>query len=150
MINKGLFSNNSDNWTTPQELFDELNKEFHFTLDVCASKDNTKCSKYFTKEDNALLQDWTNEICFMNPPYSRIQDKLIEKAKEESDKGTTIVCLIPARTDTKRFHNYVWDTKNNKSRERVEVRFIKGRLKFGDSTNPAPFPSMIVVFRGLK
>lgn len=82
----------------------------------------------------------------MNPPYSKVQDKLIEKAKLESDKGATIVCLLPARTDTKRFHNYIWDKNLHQPRERVEIRFIKGRLKFGNSINSAPFPSMIVIF----
>jgi len=155
MINKGLFSNNSDEWGTPQDLFDKLNEEFHFTLDVCASKQSAKCKKYFTKEDNALIQDWSNDICFMNSPYSRIQDKFVKKAKEESDKGSTVVCLLPARTDTKRFFNYIWDENLHKPRERVEIRFVKGRLKFesfGNKTgckyfnNAAPFPSMIVIF----
>jgi site-specific DNA-methyltransferase (adenine-specific) len=132
MINKALFTNNSDAWTTPQNLFNKLNKEFNFTLDVCASKKNTKCKKYFTEKDNALLQDWSNHICFMNPPYSRIQDKLIAKAKEESDKRATVVCLLPARTDTKRFHTYIWNQDTNKPRDRVEIRFIKGRLIFGN------------------
>lgn len=148
MINKALFTNHSDIWTTPQDLFDKLNKEFNFTLDVCASKENTKCKKYFTEEANALLKDWSNNICFMNPPYSRIQDKFIAKAKEESDKGSIIVCLLPAGTDTKRFHKYIWNKDLHKPRERVEIRFIKGRLKFGNSINSAPFPSMIVIFRG--
>ncbi len=118
MLNKSLFSNNSDAWATPQDFFDKLNKEFNFTLDICASKENALCGKYFTEEDNALIQDWSNNVCFMNPPYSRIQDKFVQKAKEESDNGTTVVCLLPARTDTKRFHKYIWDEKTNSPRER--------------------------------
>ena len=146
MLNKGLFSNNSDTWETPQDLFDKLNKEFDFTLDVCATKESAKCKNYFTEEDNALIQDWSNNVCFMNPPYSRIQDEFVKKAKEESDKGAFVICLLPARTDTKRFHNYIWDENSNDYRERVSVRFLKGRLKFGNSKNSAPFPSMIVIF----
>ena len=157
MINKALFTNNSDEWGTPQNLFDELNEEFNFTLDVCATIQSAKCKRFFTKEDNALIQDWSKDICFINPPYSRIQDKFVKKAKEESTKGATIVCLLPARTDTKRFFNYIWDEKLHRPKERVEVRFIKGRLKFegfGNKkgckhfNNAAPFPSMIVIFRG--
>lgn len=160
MLNKGLFQNNSNNWGTPQDLFDELDEEFNFDLDVCASKENFKCIRYFTKEDNALLKNWNEECynsytCFMNPPYDRIQDKFVKKAKEESNKGVTVVCLLPARTDTKRFHEYIWDENLNEPRERVEIRFIKGRLKFEGFddkkgckyfNNTAPFPSMVVVF----
>jgi len=146
MLNKGLFQNNSDSWETPQDLFNKLNKEFHFTLDVCATKESAKCSKFFTKENNALIQDWSKDVCFMNPPYSRIQDKFVKKAKEEADKGATVVCLLPARTDTKRFHGFIWNEIDNCCRERVGIRFLKGRLKFGNSKNSAPFPSMVVIF----
>ncbi len=146
MLNKGLFQNNSDEWETPQDLFDKLNEEFHFTLDVCATKESAKCKKYFTEKQNALIQDWSKNICFCNPPYSRIQDKFVKKAKEEADKGAIVVCLLPARTDTKRFHSFIWDKINNCCRKRVSIRFLKGRLKFGNSINSAPFPSMIVIF----
>lgn len=136
MINKGLFTSLTDNWETPQYLFDELDREFHFTLDPCSNDENAKCKKHFTIEDNGLLQDWNNDIVFMNPPYGREIGKWVEKAYKSN---TTVVCLLPARTDTKWFHDYIY----NKS----EIRFIKGRLKFGNSKNSAPFPSMIVIFR---
>lgn len=136
MINKGLFTSNTNLWSTPQCLFEELNKEFHFTLDPCSTHENAKCKKHYTKEENGLVQDWSNNIVFMNPPYGREIGKWVEKAY---NSNTTVVCLLPSRTDTRWFHKYIY----NKS----EIRFIKGRLKFGDSKNSAPFPSMIVIFR---
>jgi phage N-6-adenine-methyltransferase len=133
-----MFSSKTDQHATPQEFFDELDKEFNFTTDVCADDSNHKCDKYFTKEDDALKQEWTG-TCFMNPPYGREIGKWMEKAYTESQKhNNTIVCLVPARTDTNWWHNYV----ANKS----EIRFIKGRLKFGDASNSAPFPSVVVVY----
>jgi phage N-6-adenine-methyltransferase len=135
--NKALYTSNTDNWETPANTFNELNKEFNFNLDVCASSDNAKCKKYFTKEINGLNQKWEGN-CFMNPPYGKEIYKWIEKAYNSSLQGLTVVCLLPARTDTKWFHNYCI---------KGEIRFIKGRLKFGDSKNSAPFPSMIVIFR---
>lgn len=131
------FMSKTDNWATPQDLFDSLNEEFNFTLDPCASDDNHKCDKYFTVADDGLLQDWSNDTVFMNPPYGRVIGNWIKKAYESN---TTVVCLVPARTDTRWWHDYIIDN--------VEVRFIKGRLKFGNSVNPAPFPSAIVIFRG--
>lgn len=134
-----MFSSQTDNWATPQWLFDELDKEFHFTLDPCASKDNAKCEKFYTKEDNGLNQNWGGVI-FCNPPYGREIGKWVAKCAEEAKKPDTIcVMLIPARTDTKWFHEYIYN--------KAEIRFLKGRLKFGDSSNSAPFPSMIVVFK---
>ncbi len=141
MKNKALFTSNSDEWETPQDLFDQLNKEFNFTLDVCASDSNYKCKKYYTKTDNSLEKNWKNNTCWMNPPYSRkLQPLFIKKAKETSDFGFTVVCLLPARTDTKIFHDYIYKKPN------VEIRFIKGRLKFSGAKDNAPFPSMIVIF----
>lgn len=141
-MNKVLFPSKSDEWTTPQELFDDLNDEFNFTLDPCATDENHKCDKYFTKEQNGLLQNWGGERVFCNPPYSEIA-KWCEKAFYESKKpNTLIVMLIPSRTDTRYFHDYII--------HRTEIRFVKGRLKFGDSKNSAPFPSMVVIFRGAK
>lgn len=139
MINKGLMSSNTDEWATPQLFFEELNKEFNFTLDPCSTKENHKCKKYYTKEDNGLLKSWCGEIVFMNPPYGREISKWVEKAYNENQKGTLIVCLLPARTDTRWFHNYIY--------KKHEIRFIKGRLKFNDCKQSAPFPSMIVVMR---
>src|SRR5688572_6331257 len=132
---KILFSKKSDEWGTPQYLFDELNREFGFTLDVCASKDNYKCIGYFTKHDDGLSKDWSNDVCWMNPPYSCIKD-WIRKAYEESVKGSIVVALVPARTDTRWFWDYCYQKPN------VQIRFLKGRLKFtgGDTKNAAPFP----------
>lgn len=139
MLNKALFSSNSDEWATPQEIFDELNNEFGFTLDVCATDDNHKVDRYFTQAENGLIQSWGGYIVFCNPPYSNISE-WVKKAYYESFKpNTLIVMLIPARTDTKYFQEYIY--------HRSEIRFIKGRLKFGNSKTSAPFPSMIVIFR---
>ena len=136
-----LFSSKTDQWSTPQSFFDTLNEEFSFTLDPCADEFNHKCKRYFTKKEDGLVQDWGGEIVFCNPPYGREIGKWVEKCFLEVHQGncSCAVMLIPSRTDTKWFHKYI----NNKA----EVRFIQGRLKFGDSQNSAPFPSMIVVFR---
>jgi len=140
-----MFSSKSNEWGTPQDLFDDLNQEFSFTLDPCSTKVNYKCEKYYTIEDDGLLQDWSNETVFVNPPYGREIGDWVKKAYEEHLKGSTIVMLIPARTDTKYFHNYIYG--------KAEIRFIKGRIKFINYLNPeykkqaAPFPSMIVVYK---
>jgi site-specific DNA-methyltransferase (adenine-specific) len=127
---------------TPQDFFDKLNSEFHFTLDPCANKHNHKCDKYYTAEDDGLTKDWGGQIVFCNPPYGSAIKDWVKKCSEESKKdNTTVVMLIPARTDTKYFHDYIYQKEN------VEVRFLRGRLKFGNSENSAPFPSMVVVFR---
>lgn len=135
------FSSISNEWSTPQCLFDKLNEEFGFTLDPCATSDNTKCSKYFTIEDDGLTQDWSQDIVFMNPPYGRAIKNWVKKAYDESLNGATVVCLIPARTDTAYWHDYV---------VKGEIRFIRGRLKFGSSKWNAPFPSAVVIFTGDK
>lgn len=139
MINKGLFSSATDDWATPQVFFDELNKEFNFTLDPCASSSNAKCKKFFTKEQDGLKQSWKNETVFCNPPYGREIGSWVKKCYDENKSGATVVMLIPARTDTKYFHEYIY--------KQHEVRFIKGRLKFNDGKSPAPFPSMVVIMR---
>lgn len=138
-INEGMFSSATDNWATPQKLFDELNAEFHFELDVCASAENAKCKKYYTREVDGLAQKW-NGRCWMNPPYGREIGKWIKKAYEEVANGNAelVCCLLPSRTDTAWWHDYCM---------KGEIRFIRGRLKFGDSKNSAPFPSAIVIFR---
>ena len=141
MINKALFSSNKQDWTTPQDFYEKLDKEFHFTLDPASDDNNHKCNKYFTVKDNGLIQSWQGHTVFCNPPYGREVGLWVKKASEESQKpNTTVVLLIPARTDTKYFHDYIY--------KKHEIRFIKGRLKFGDGLNPAPFPSMIVVMKG--
>ena len=140
MINEALFTSNSDDWATPHDIFQRLNKEFNFNLDPCASHENHKCNTYYTVDNDGLSQSWGGCRVFCNPPYSEI-DKWVEKAYRESRQDNTlIVLLIPARTDTRYFHNFIY--------QRAEIRFIKGRLKFGQSKNSAPFPSMVVIFRG--
>lgn len=141
MKTETLFSSNTDNWSTPDYLFDELNKEFDFDLDPCADDRNHKCFLYYTKEENGLQQNWGGHRVFCNPPYGREIKHWVKKAYEEGCKpGTIVVLLVHARTDTKWFHDYVLN--------RSEIRFIKGRVKFGGSANNAPFPSMIVIYRG--
>lgn len=136
-INAGLFTSNTDLWATPQDFFDDLNVEFQFELDVCALPENAKCDKYFTPEMDGLNQEWEG-VCWMNPPYGREISKWVKKAYESSLNGATVVCLLPSRTDTKWFQDYCM---------KGELRFIRGRLKFGNSKNSAPFPSVIVVFK---
>lgn len=133
------FSSKSNEWSTPQDFFNELNKEFHFTLDPCATKENAKCKKYYTEKQNGLTKSWDSETVFCNPPYGRSLKDWVKKSAEA--KGGTVVLLIPARTDTSYFHQYIYKKRG------VEVRFIKGRLKFGESKMSAPFPSMVVVFK---
>lgn len=135
-VNKGLFTSNTDMWATPQDFFDKLNDEFNFQLDVCAIEDNAKCNNFFSPEDNGLQQEWEG-ICWMNPPYGRVIGDWVKKAYESSLKGATVVCLLPARTDTKWWHEYCM---------KGEIRLVKGRLKFGGSENSAPFPSAVVIF----
>lgn len=135
-----MFSTKTDLWSTPQEFFDELNKEFNFTLDPCSTYENAKCKKYYTIKEDGLKQDWTGETVFCNPPYGKELKKWVLKCYEESKKpNTKVVMLIPARTDTTYFHDYIYHIAK-------EIRFVRGRLKFGNSMNSAPFPSMIVVF----
>lgn len=132
------FSSATDLWATPQSFFDTYNQKYNFSLDACASPENAKCPKYFTKEDDGLSQEWHGTV-WMNPPYGREIIKWMKKAYESSLKGTTVVCLVPSRTDTKWWHEYAM---------KGEIEFIKGRLKFGNSLNSAPFPSAVVVFKG--
>ena len=137
-MNRVLFSSKETVWSTPRDFFNKLNEEFDFTIDVCALPENAKCKRYFTPEDDALKQKWTG-TCFCNPPYGREIWQWVEKASKSADEGATVVMLLPARTDTKWFHNYVYG--------KAEIRFVAGRLKFGGSKNSATFPSMVVIFR---
>lgn len=137
---KACLSSKRDDWSTPQDFFDELDKEFHFDLDPCADENNHKCETYFTKEQNGLKHSWGGYTVFCNPPYGKEISKWVQYAYEQSRlPNTTVVMLIAARTDTRYFHEYIY--------EKAEIRFIKGRLKFGGSTTSAPFPSMVVIFR---
>ena len=138
---QACLSSEKMDWETPQEFFDNLNNEFGFTLDVCATPDNAKCHAYFTEQDNGLLFEWSGEKCWMNPPYGREIGKWMRKAYEESQKGAIVVCLVPARTDTAWWHDYA---------VKGEVRFIRGRLKFGGAKNAAPFPSAVVIFKNVE
>ncbi len=134
-----MFGSARSDHGTPQDLFKQLDSEFHFTLDVCASQANAKVSRFLSQQDDSLRRAWTNEICWMNPPYGREIGKWIQKALRESKvNNATVVCLVPARTDTNWFWNYC---------VQGEIRFIKGRLRFEGESSSAPFPSMIVVFR---
>lgn len=125
-------------WPTPQWLFDALHAEFGFTLDPCATSLNAKCAKYFTSTEDGLKQDWREHIVFMNPPYGVLIGAWMSKALQSAKAGATVVCLVPARTDTRWWHDYAM---------KGEVRFLRGRLYFGDGEGRAPFPNAIVVFR---
>lgn len=132
------FSSKTDMWATPIEFFKALDAEFGFTLDVCAVAENAKCERYYSPASDGLKQEWRG-VCWMNPPYGRQIGKWVQKAYEAAHEGATVVCLIPARTDTAWWHTFVMRA--------TEVRFVRGRLKFGEATNAAPFPSAVVVFR---
>jgi phage N-6-adenine-methyltransferase len=132
------FSSKTDLWSTPPELFAALDAEFGFTLDVCAIPENAKCRRFFTREMDGLNQQWVG-VCWMNPPCGRQIGKWVQKAYISARRGAMVVCLLPARTDTGWWHEFV--TKAS------EIRFIRGRLRFGGSQNSAPFPSTLVVFR---
>lgn len=140
-MNRTLLQSGKDDWETPQALYDVLDAEFKFTVDVCANPQNAKCRRFFSPEQNGLLQDWRGETAWCNPPYStKLQDAFVRKAYESTrDADTTVVALLPARTDTKRFHEYILG--------KAEIRFLPGRITFVGAENPAPFPSMIVVWR---
>lgn len=138
-MNKSLFSSGSIEWATPQTLFDELNSEFHFNLDPCSTHENAKCKEHFTKAEDGLVQNWGGKRVFCNPPYGKELPAWIKKCHDEAEKGALVVMLIPARTDTRAFHEYIY--------HQAEIRFLKGRIKFGNAKNSAPFPSMVVIFR---
>ena len=129
----------SDEWATPQWLFDCLNKEFRFTLDPCATNENHKCARYFTIKEDGLQSDWKKNSVFMNPPYGGQTGNWIKKAWEESEKGATVVCLITASPDRSYWHDYIFQ-------HAAQIRFIRGRLKFSESKQGAPFASAIIVF----
>ena len=126
-------------WPTPQGLFDELHAEFGFTTDVAATDENAKCAHYYTQEQDGLKQDWRG-VCWMNPPYGRAMVEWLKKAIRETWNGTTTVCLIPARTNTSWWHDLC--------QKYGEVRFVRGRPKFGGADHGLPQPLAIVVFRG--
>lgn len=131
------FSSKSDGWATPQPFFDRLDDEFNFETDVCASAGNAKCERFFDTAMDGLAQEWKG-ACWMNPPYGREIGRWMAKALRASTRGATVVCLVPARTDTAWWHDYAM---------KGEIRYIRGRLKFGGHANSAPFPSAVVIFR---
>jgi len=137
------YSSKTDDWSTPQHLFDKLNETYGFDLDVCANSENAKVWRYYSKDDDGLAHDWFGRI-WMNPPYGRSIGKWVKRAYESATGETFVVALLPARTDTKWFHQYIYNKPS------VSIEFLKGRLKFGNSKNSAPFPSMIVVFGSKK
>lgn len=139
-ITAGMFTSRTDEWATPSDFFAMLDAEFHFDLDPCCTHENAKCKKHYTLKDNGLMQNWGGQRVFCNPPYGRAIKDWMRKCAEESRKSDTlVVALVPARTDTAWFHDYVY----KKARE---IRFIRGRLRFNDARDSAPFPSMIIVF----
>lgn len=143
-MNPALFSSASSEWATPQWLFDGLNRRFQFTLDPCCTAENAKCSKYFTKVDNGLIQSWQGERVFMNPPFSRKEripiEPWVRKAREEAEAGALVVGLLPVRPDVQWWRSHV--------NGHADLRYVEGRLKFGGLKEAAPFPSAIVLWWG--
>ncbi len=138
-LQKAMVSSKSNDWATPQDFFDELDEEFSFTLDPCATEDNAKCTKFYTQRENGLLQSWSGEVVFMNPPYGGQAGLWVEKAYHESLNGATVVCLIVSATDRTYWHDYIFPFA-------AQIRWLRGRLKFGDATETAPFASAVVIF----
>lgn len=139
MISATLFSSRSEEWPTPFDFFAVLDAEFNFTLDPCATMQNAKCRKFFTRENDGLKQTWGNDVVFCNPPYGRRMREWARKCYDASQKGATVVMLAHSRTDTRWFHDWVYG--------KAELRFVKGRLRFGDGKQSAPFPSLIAIYR---
>lgn len=140
-ITSGMLSSNSDEWETPRSLFDYLDNRYHFTVDAASTHENAKCDRHFTVEEDGLLMPWGGERVFCNPPYGRAIRDWVKKCSEETDAFITL--LIPARTDTSYFHDYIYMKPN------VRIEFLRGRIKFeqdGMARQSAPFPSMLVYF----
>lgn len=140
MNTEAMFSSATDLWETPQYFFDALDAEFGFDLDVCAMPENAKCERFYTPDEDGLAQPWDGKCCWCNPPYGRQIGKWVKKGYETAMNGGKVVMLLPARTDTRWFHSYINDVPI------AQVRFVKGRLRFGNSKENAPFPNMVVVF----
>ncbi len=141
-MTKGMYSSLRSDWETPPEVFVPLDEEFHFTLDVCATAETAKCLEWYSPDTDGLSHEWDG-VCWMNPPYGRKIGKWVKKAYEESLRGVTVVCLLPARTDTAWWHDYCMKAS--------EIRFLRGRVYFwqnGARSTAAPFPSAVVVFKG--
>lgn len=147
-MQKVHFQHSDKEWETPDSLFKPLEEEFNITLDVCATSENTKCNAYYDKKSDGLKREWSVVLllkgsCWMNPPYGKGIEKWVKKAYDETFNGVTTVALLPARTDTQWFHDYV-NTGD------FEIRFLKGRIKFVGAEYSAPFPSMVVIFSPKK
>lgn len=138
-IHRSLYSNRTDEWPTPMDLFVALDREFRFTLDPCASTRNAKCSRFYTKDDDGLRQSWGRNRVFCNPPYGRTMRQGAEKCFRSAQAGALVVLLAHARTDTRWFHDWVYG--------KAEIRFVRGRLRFGDGRQSAPFPSLVAIYR---
>jgi phage N-6-adenine-methyltransferase len=146
-INAVLYSSHSKEWETPDGFFQEVDREFHFTLDACATTENAKVPRNFiTKEVDALRVPWVGTV-WCNPPYGRDIGIWFAKARIEAQAGSTVVMLAHARTDTRWWHEYVQSKCPNVS---IEVRFVKGRLKFKDAKSSAPFPSALIIYRPIN
>ncbi len=141
-ISTALYSSRSEEWATPPAFYAELHAEFGFTLDPCATRQNAKCATFFTKADNGLTSDWGSHTVFCNPPYGRTIGEWARKCHEASLNGPTVVLLVHARTDTRFFHDWVYG--------KAELRFVRGRLKFGDGKQSAPVPSLVAIYRPAK
>jgi len=136
-----MFSSATGEWSTPQDFFDRLNEEFHFTLDPCATKLNAKCRRFFTKKDDGLTKKWTGRV-FVNPPYGRAMTAWLKKAVAEKSNGVTTVALIPARTNTGWWHDIIQPNS--------DVEFVRGRPKFGWAKHGLPQPLALAIFRANK
>lgn len=138
-LQKAMVSSKDNTWETPWKFFNELDKEFFFTLDPCAEDKTAKCSNYYTAETNGLNKDWSKDTVFMNPPYGGHTATWIKKALDESRKGAVVVCLIVSSSDRSYWHDYIFPYAS-------EIRFIRGRIKFGNADSTAPFASAVVIF----
>ena len=141
---KTMFSSKSDEWGTPVDFFNKLNKRFNFTLDPCSTSKNKKCEKFYTVEEDGLSKSWKGETVFVNPPYGNIS-AWVQKAYDESREGAFVALLIPSRTDTKYWHDLIMPAASH-------IFFVKGRLKFDNgaaTNNSAPFPSAVIIFGGM-
>ncbi len=139
-IHTSLYSSRSEEWPTPQAFFESLNSEFRFTLDPCATRGNAKCLRFYTKKDDGLAQSWGAHRVFCNPPYGKAMRQWARKCYEASTLGALVVLLAHARTDTRWFHDWVYG-------KATELQFVRGRLKFGDGHQSAPFPSLVAIYR---
>lgn len=138
-LQKAMVSSKSNEWVTPQWLFDKLNREFGFTLDPCATPQNAKCARFYTKDNDGLGHSWANEVVFVNPPYGGNTDRWLRKAWQESLNNAVVVCLLVSSTDRSYWHDYIFPYAS-------QIRWIRGRLRFSDASSTAPFASAIIIF----